>query len=123
MVVVFADDDVSEKSRPSHAPFDGSVGDRRYHGATLLARASVFDPRRLHAHERRRSVVALFGRLLADGLHRIAAARAGAQWLRRVQLNAFDRQMLRQLAATVQFASFLRFSESSSVLRIGDLFG
>jgi hypothetical protein len=74
VVVVLADDDVGEKSWPRQSAFDDGVGNRRYHNASLLARARVLDPRRLHTHERCGSVVELLGRLFADRMHCLAAA-------------------------------------------------
>ena len=106
MVGVLADDDVRQKAGARQSLLDHgrprAVASRRYHDAPLLARARVFDPRRSHAHERRRPIVELLARLFANRVHRVAATAARPLALRRMDLNALDRQMLRQSIATVR---------------------
>lgn len=84
VVVVFADDDVREKPRPREPPLDDSVGHRRYHDAFFFACARVLHARGLYADEGCWPVVELLRRLLADDVHRFAAARASTKRLRRI---------------------------------------
>ena len=130
VVGVFADDDVGEQTWPGESLLDHrsvrAVATRRYHDATLLARACVLDPRGLHAHERRRAIVELHARLLANPMHRIAATCTLSQCLGRMDFDTLDWQVSGQLVAAVRpttLALVALLALTRFILGGGDLLG